>query len=49
MRLLLAGDRVAVRDPHPDRAEQIAPFVAGVVVGSPVVRCLLRHPTRPVL
>lgn len=28
----------------PELAEQVAPHVAGVVVGSPIVRCLLRRP-----
>lgn len=48
VRPLGAGDPVAVRDLYPDRARQIAPFVA-VAVGSPIAWCLLRHPTRPVL
>ncbi|MFI5749097.1 tryptophan synthase subunit alpha [Streptomyces sp. NPDC051644] len=30
----------------PELAEQVAPHVAGVVVGSPIVRCLLRRPDR---
>ncbi|MFG3403691.1 hypothetical protein [Streptomyces sp. NPDC048142] len=47
VRLLLVGDRVAVRDLRADRTEQIAPFVAGVVVGSPIVRCLRQPPTPP--
>ncbi|MFJ4741210.1 tryptophan synthase subunit alpha [Streptomyces sp. NPDC088775] len=28
----------------PELAEQVAPHAAGVVVGSPIVRCLLQHP-----